>query len=580
MLRLVSALLSCLVLLEYASAAEQAPPAGTEFRVNNYKRGPQYYPDVAALRNGQFVVVWRHRNRIHGKRYNKKGRQVGEEFLVSRKRIAGHPSVTPLADGGFLVVWEAVTGDRGFGRQFNSRGAPAGNEFRIKPVHRSFMSYPNAAGLRFGGFVVAWSQWVGEVYLQRYGIDGRPLGERQHVTDNDEYNDGEVFTTPPSVTALANGEFVVVWAGGQDRDRGIYGRLYSASGHPASGPFKVSTFTGNRSQRAPEVSALTNGGFVVVWVSRQDGSRAGIFARRFGSKGQPKGDEFQVNTHWKGWQVEPSVAGLNDGGFIVTWLDTSSPTDTIRAQRYGSGGRPKRPEFVVGSQIRDDEKESPAVSGLMGGGYVVVYSATGYGFGDVFGVRYEGRVTVQLPSEILDYPVGSGECTRHSLDEYKVYRDFLDPRYKYGAHPGEDWNRIIPPGRDCNVEKEDKDPVCAIADGRVIYSDDYSGGWGNIIVIKHSQFGVWSQYAHLEVREYGDGTPVEVGDRVVAGQRIGTIGKATWNCAHLHFEVRKKYLPPDNWPNSFDIIAEDYFDPSNISEDVTPEHPGFIEAAQ
>lgn len=74
-------------------------------------------------------------------------------------------------------------------------------------------------------------------------------------------------------------------------------------------------------------------------------------------------------------------------------------------------------------------------------------------------------------------------------------------------------------------------PVYASAGGRVI-SASYSGGYGKLIQIQHSN-GYITYYAHLSSID------VSVGDTVVQGQQIGRIG-STGNSSgpHLHFELR------------------------------------------
>lgn len=60
--------------------------------------------------------------------------------------------------------------------------------------------------------------------------------------------------------------------------------------------FQVNTFSSS-DQRDPTITALEDGGFVVVWRSyNQDGNGWGIYAQRYDSDGILVNDEFQVNT--------------------------------------------------------------------------------------------------------------------------------------------------------------------------------------------------------------------------------------------------------------------------------------------
>jgi lipoprotein NlpD len=86
--------------------------------------------------------------------------------------------------------------------------------------------------------------------------------------------------------------------------------------------------------------------------------------------------------------------------------------------------------------------------------------------------------------------------------------------------------------------------IKASADGRVVYSGNGLVGYGNLIILKHSQ-SFLSAYAHnatLLVKE---------NELVKAGQKIATMGKNDTGQTELHFEIRYqgrpvnplKYLP-------------------------------------
>jgi hypothetical protein len=52
----------------------------------------------------------------------------------------------------------------------------------------------------------------------------------------------------------------------------------------------------------------------------QDGSGYGIYAQRYTSTGEAVGGEVQVNTTILGAQQLPSITGLMDGGYVVSWM--------------------------------------------------------------------------------------------------------------------------------------------------------------------------------------------------------------------------------------------------------------------
>uniref|UniRef100_UPI00359FF521 murein hydrolase activator NlpD n=1 Tax=Glaesserella sp. TaxID=2094731 RepID=UPI00359FF521 len=86
--------------------------------------------------------------------------------------------------------------------------------------------------------------------------------------------------------------------------------------------------------------------------------------------------------------------------------------------------------------------------------------------------------------------------------------------------------------------------VKAAAAGRVVYAGNALQGYGNLIIIKHSD-DFLSAYAH------NDSIKVDEQDNVKAGETIATLGSTGTNSNKLHFEIRyqgksvdpTRYLP-------------------------------------
>lgn len=77
-------------------------------------------------------------------------------------------------------------------------------------------------------------------------------------------------------------------------------------------------------------------------------------------------------------------------------------------------------------------------------------------------------------------------------------------------------------------------PVSTIGDG-VVTKSQYSGGYGNLVIIKHSN-GYESYYGHLS--KYGKG--IKKGVRVKQGQVIGYVGSTGLSTGpHLDFRIKK-----------------------------------------
>ena len=89
------------------------------------------------------------------------------------------------------------------------------------------------------------------------------------------------------------------------------------------------------------------------------------------------------------------------------------------------------------------------------------------------------------------------------------------------------WHRGI------DIKGERGEPIVAAAPGVVVVSG-VEPRYGLVVKIEH-EYGFTTVYAH------NDGNHVEVGDWVVAGQRIARIGRTGRATSyHLHFEIRRE----------------------------------------
>jgi hypothetical protein len=319
--------------------------AGIEFKVNTYTPSYQSYPSVAALDDGGFIIVWDSYGQdsdaagIYGQRYSGTGAKVGTEFRVNTFRINNQnfPSVDGLADGGFVVIWRSYgqDGDLGgiYGQRYSSTSARAGNEFRVNTVTAREQSHPSVSRLRKGGgFVVTWQSKdendFDRVYVQRFSAAGTRTGAEFPV---DPVMAGSQQN--PSVAGLNNGGFVVTWDASPSSD--VYGQRYDAAGARAGGRFRANVYA-NSYQSFPSVATLSNGDFVIAWSSDgQDGSGYGVYGSRFTAWGARVGSEFRANTGVAKDQIEPSVASLGNGNYVIVWRLHNGSTSGIYGQRFG-----------------------------------------------------------------------------------------------------------------------------------------------------------------------------------------------------------------------------------------------------
>ncbi len=281
-----------------------------ELIVNATTTNTQFSSHVTALADGRFVVSWTDgsasggdtsSSAIRARIFNADGTQSVQEFVVNATSASGQyeSRVAALADGRFVASWtdqSATSGDTSLtairARIFNADGTQSVPEFVVNTT-----------------------------------------------TANNQ--------TDSSVTELADGRFVVSWTDssastGDTSGTAIRARIFNADGSQSAPEFVVNTATASN-QSESSVTALADGRFVVSWSDQSgtagDTSLSAIRARIFNADGSQSVPEFLVNTTTESIQVDSSATALDDGRFVVSWSDFSvSGGDTsnqaIRAQVF------------------------------------------------------------------------------------------------------------------------------------------------------------------------------------------------------------------------------------------------------
>ncbi|MEO0379350.1 MAG: hypothetical protein AAF252_03720, partial [Pseudomonadota bacterium] len=338
----------------------QGERIGSQTQVNTTAVEIQQDPSIAATDDGGFVVVWESRNQdapgsfdfgVYGQRFAADGSKAGAEFQVNATNTSFtqfDPEVTNVPGGGFAV---AFTDDLGDGnsdgirvRFYDAAGVPAGNDVQVNTETASNQGLPSiaaiepsgaAGGLAAGGVIVVWSSptsgTAGDgssngVFGQLLGTDGTPIGGEFLINTTTTNSQSD-----PAVAGLQGGRFVVVWEDNNGTDGsgvGVFGQVYDGDGTAVGGEFQVNVEFSS-SQFDPEITATTDGGFVVTWTSNTsgtagDGSSSGIIARRFDADGLAVSGEVIVNEEISGAQSTSDVSALANGDFVSVWTSDTS----------------------------------------------------------------------------------------------------------------------------------------------------------------------------------------------------------------------------------------------------------------
>jgi uncharacterized protein YndB with AHSA1/START domain len=403
----------------------QVVKVGTEFLVNTQTAGWQFHAAITDLSNGGFVISWTDESgtlgdesppSVKAQLFNATGGKVGTEFLVNTQTLnsQGGPTITSLSNGGFVISWsdsgaaQDLSSDLNVKAQvFDAAGGKVGTEFLVNTQTLSTQGPPTITGLSNGGFVISWQDESGtlgdasgfSVKAQVFNATGGKVGTEFLVNTQTVANQSN-----PTITGLSNGGFVVSWEDhsvtlGDASEYSIKAQVFNAMGGKVGTEFLVNTQTGDY-QDHPTITGLSNGGFVISWQDESgtlgDASGSSIKAQVFDAAGGKVGTEFLVNTQTERFQSNPTVTGLSNGGFVVSWDDQSgtlgdASVASIKAQVFDATGGKVGLEFLVNTQTADYQA-APKITGLSNGGFVVSWEDQSRTLGDASGRSVKAQV--------------------------------------------------------------------------------------------------------------------------------------------------------------------------------------------
>jgi len=142
-------------------------------------------------------------------------------------------------------------------------------------------------------------------------------------------------------------------------------------------------------------AATCEPGFILAWSTFEVAADAYVIrAQRFAQHAIPASEPIFVNTSAQALRYYPTVTCIDGGGYVVAW--TSGTPEKIawgyvcggcnlRARRFGQDGEPLGEEFVVVPPTLMHPDSASALSGLDGGGFMLVSSAVWNLHGHSFG---------------------------------------------------------------------------------------------------------------------------------------------------------------------------------------------------
>ena len=333
----------------------------------------QFQGAITARQDGGYIVAWTDTSEtfnslgeaIVGQRYDAAGNKVGGDpahggevnLSLFTTGNQSDPAVTTLANGDIAVAFvdEFNLNDDIYVRVFD----PSLHLIRTDNIEVSSMVHgfdPSLTALADGGYAVSYTVGSGNDIFGP-GTDDHVVGQFVSASGSvgGEFNiataSATKFAKSSHLATLSDGNIVAVieeksLTNGVMTDSDIAFNFFNAGRPPAPAP-SLFFFPGGANgglETQPDVVALPNGGFVVVWTDPDGPAATDIRAAVLSNGGAPVASNILVNTTTAGQQDHASVVAMADGGFLVSWR---SGNTLVEAQRFDALGHKIGVEFTV-----------------------------------------------------------------------------------------------------------------------------------------------------------------------------------------------------------------------------------------
>ena len=266
-----------------------------EVALDNIQRNP----DVAVNKNGVTMIVWQSKGNevgvggctlayciegIGARTFLETG-QAEDEVLVNSAlpKKQANPAVAALPDGNFIVVWDSDNGDGSgygvFANVFNELGSALKIEFQVNNDVNGNQIQPDVAAFSDGRFVVTWNSVTAsaqgissQVWARVFRADGSPDSDDVLVSE------GATDAGNPVVSVFSDNYGLFAWHQSGDGDGlGIMGRVYTES-LITDAPFVVNQIVAG-AQQVPAIAATDMFTYLATWEGPGATGDLDVFAR-------------------------------------------------------------------------------------------------------------------------------------------------------------------------------------------------------------------------------------------------------------------------------------------------------------
>lgn len=416
----------------------QGQKVGSEISIADLTDGDQESPDVAFNEDGQGMWVWQSTMQIAlspdadtppvpttfpGVNYEVRSKLFGfeadtatETYIPYEVQRENKQSNSNFNDDLIDISVQSLGSDR-FLTAWYSKDEPRDEyAFMVESVdantYRTNVSGEELFGIAepFGSTNWGDAAFLREVVDRRFGTleeyivvssqsgsadatDGKIIFQifQQDLTDGSFNYDTRLFTdysdrfdvansgatgsaSKPHVAVLNDGGFAITWQEHDERGSNAskfhydtYVQVYNDDFTPRAG--KITVDTGSSGETLPEITALKDGGFAITWTD-SSGRNDDVMLQRFNSKGWKLGEEVVVNDKTPGDQNDSALATLKNGDVAVTWTSSIGDSDGsgVMAKVFDVGNYgASQAQYIVGT-TKNEKFNTKAKNDYVDGG--------------------------------------------------------------------------------------------------------------------------------------------------------------------------------------------------------------------
>lgn len=369
---------------------------GHEFSVNASSEGDQTSPQIAALPDGGFFVVWQSGGDLMARRFSSASEPVGADLRVNESTPDTDPGqrLAVAGDGSVLVAWCAFMPPDSIGivgRRYDATGAPDGPPFTVVDRGSYWGVAAGAVGAR--EFVVAWTD------LDSLSARARAVGPTGVGPTLDGAGDGSQYNL--AIGSAATERYQMVWY--DEPIVTMRGRSFVRD-QPGSIAFPVSIVS-SANHDGPAICSRPAGDFVVTWVTKEEGPHGDnlhpVRYREYDAQSVPRSPAWPVTPDeideylGRPSQSKPAIACGAGTGFTVVWLEDENPSLSIRGRRFGADK--SSPTFRIGLE---STPTNVSVARLSDGDDVVTWSECATSMGcDIVAQRFTTGAVDEIPGD-------------------------------------------------------------------------------------------------------------------------------------------------------------------------------------